>query len=222
MGDVEKQEILIGVIKGGISAIPIAGGLLNEAIFEIRGRIKQKRFNDFVETLTQRIQRLEEGLIDEDLVKSEEFGDIFESVLKEVTSKKMHQNIFILADITVESMKDSKILEHPLLDLFVKIIASLTSAELAVLRKLRPYNKANQSKISKGEKEIDFKLDYSGQSVLDLEKNLFRVTFDSLLSKGLVIDDTIGRWGGGQRDFIKPSHLGIELFKLLDEVDKQN
>ena len=32
---VTSKEVAIGVIKGAISAIPVAGGLINEALFDI-------------------------------------------------------------------------------------------------------------------------------------------------------------------------------------------
>lgn len=37
-------ESLIGLTKAGISMIPIAGGAINEALFEIRGGIAQRSF----------------------------------------------------------------------------------------------------------------------------------------------------------------------------------
>lgn len=219
MSDSVKKEIIVGVIKGSISAIPGIGGLLNEAIFDIRGRVKQNRFVEFVNKLSEKVQSIEASLLNEDYIKSEEFGDIFETVIKEVTNKKMHENLSILITFTVEGMKNSAFLAHPFADDFLKTIASLTPSELNVLQQLRPFNRANQAKIQNSEKEIDFQLDYSGEKVLDLDKSLFRMTFDSLISKALVIDDSVGRWGGGQRDYIKPSQYGIELFKLLDSID---
>lgn len=186
MSDSVKKEIIIGVIKGGISAIPYLGGALNEAFFDIRGRIKQNRFENFVNELSRRVQTLETSLFNETLIQSEEFGDVFETVIREVTNKKMHENLSILVDFTVEGMKSSSILEHPFIDSIIKTIASLTPSELHVLQHLRSYNIANQVKIQNGEKEIDFKLDYSKDKVLDLDKALFRMTFDSLISKALV------------------------------------
>ena len=221
MSDSLKKEIIVGVVKGGISAIPVVGGILNEALFDIRGRIKQNRFEGFVNELSVRIQKMEASTLNEDLIKSEEFGDVFETVIKEVTNKKMHENLSILVDFTIEGMKSSTFLDHPFIDSLIKTIASLTPSELHVLQKLRPYNKANQAKIQNGENQIDFKLDYTSEKVLDLDINLFRMTFDSLISKALVIDDSVGRWGGGQRDFIKPSQYGVELFKLLDNLDEK-
>ncbi|TWH58138.1 hypothetical protein DesLBE_2444 [Desulfitobacterium sp. LBE] len=49
--DNNKRELLIGVLKSGIAAIPHVGEALNEVLFEIRGRIAQKRLNDFTNSL---------------------------------------------------------------------------------------------------------------------------------------------------------------------------
>ena len=219
MDSSEKREIVIGIMKGTIGAIPVAGNLLNEVLFDIRGRIKQQRFSEFVGELSSRIEKLEKNDINDTLIRSEEFGDLLESVLHEITKKKMHQNLSILADVTIKSMGDSRILQHPMINSFLEVIASLTSSELLVIQKLRPFNSANQAKISQGAKEIEFKIDYSIPNLMGFDNKIFRATFDSLLSKAIVIDDTIGRYGGGQRDYIKPSQFGIELFKFLDEIE---
>lgn len=219
MNDVKNKEIAIGVVKGAFGAIPYAGQFLNEVVFDIRGRIKQQRFNDLVEEISVKIKKLESGEISESLIKSEEFGDLFEKIVREATNRKMHKNLKLLARISVECMKSTEFLNHPLLSVIVESVSSLTESELSILNQLIPYNKANQQKIKNAEKEIDFQLDYSKETVLGLKKNLFLASFDSLISKGLVFDDTVGRWGGGSRLFIKPSQLGIEIFNLLEKIE---
>lgn len=65
-----KKWLLFGVLKSGISAIPYAGGFLNEFLFEIRSRIAQQRLNDFTNSLVKSIKDL--GInIDENIITSE-------------------------------------------------------------------------------------------------------------------------------------------------------
>ncbi|WP_427339603.1 hypothetical protein [Caloranaerobacter sp. DY30410] len=42
------KESGISILKGLIGAIPVVGTALNEAIFECRSRVKQKRVNNFI------------------------------------------------------------------------------------------------------------------------------------------------------------------------------
>lgn len=219
MSDISKKEIGIGSLKAAIGAIPWAGTALNEAIFEVRGRIKQDRVNRLVAELAQRLTTLEHGKISEEIILSEEYGDLLEKVIKECSSRKMHENLSIIADISVEAMKNPKLLNHPMLMVFVESVSALNKPELEILKQLRPYSRANQAKQEKENKQIDFKLDYEKDEVLGLKKYIFKAAFDSLIAKGLVLDDSVGRWGGGNRDFIKPTQLCVELFKILDEIE---
>jgi len=218
MNDETKNEVITGTLKGLIGAIPFAGTAINEAMFDIRGRIKQERINNLVEEISLKVEGLGRENISEEFIKSEEFGDMFEKVVRESTSRKMHENLSIVAGISVKCMQQAELLSHPFLEQTITSIASLNESELAILKHLRNYNEANQKKVSAGEKEIDFKLDYSQNTVLGLDINIFRACFDSLISKGLMMDDSVGRYGGGQRDYIKPSFLGVEIYKIIDEL----
>jgi hypothetical protein len=72
----ESKEVLVGIFKSGLAAIPYAGGFLNEICFDIRGRIAQKRVNDFANSFIEYIKGL--GLnIDENVISSEMFNDIY-------------------------------------------------------------------------------------------------------------------------------------------------
>jgi hypothetical protein len=72
-----------------------------------------------------RIQKIEDSQLNGEFIKSEEFGDLFETLLKEVTKRKMHSNMSILADFTAEMMIDYDLLSDPFAENFLKTIASL-------------------------------------------------------------------------------------------------
>lgn len=218
MSESLKQEVVVGVIKGSVGAIPVVGSLLNEVLFDIRGRVKQDRFNQLVKEIEERLSKIEKSKVSERLIKSEEFGDIFEKIIKESTNKKLEENLKILAGIAVECMTEIEVLEHPLLFQIIDAVASLNLSELQILKHLIPYNKRNQEYIVEGKKEIDFQLDLAQKQILGLEKDIFLASFDSLISKGLVYDDSVGRWNTQPRNFIKPSQLGIELFKIIEKI----
>lgn len=222
MSDETKNEVITGTLKGLIGAIPFAGTAINEAMFDIRGRIKQERINNLVNEISKKVEELDKNNISEEFIKSEEFGDMFEKIVKESTSRKMHQNLTVIAGISVKCMQNAELLNHPFLEQIITSIASLNESELTILKHLRNYNEANQRKILAGDTEIDFKLDYSQETVIGLDKNIFRACFDSLVSKGLMMDDSVGRYGGGQREYIKPSFLCIEIYKLIDELLKED
>lgn len=71
------------VIKSIFGAIPCVGTALDEVLFECRSRVKQNRINNFVLQLCQYIKEHNET-INLEYVKSEQFGDILESIFREV------------------------------------------------------------------------------------------------------------------------------------------
>ena len=69
------------VIRGLVGAIPDVGTALNEAIFDLRARLKQERLEKFVEELASILQTLKSDKIDVAYIQSAEFVDFLEDVL---------------------------------------------------------------------------------------------------------------------------------------------
>lgn len=81
----KKKEVLTSITKSILGAIPYAGTGFNEAFFEYRNRIKQERANSFVKELFNYMDSISQNELFIDQVKQEEFGDIFESIIKRVS-----------------------------------------------------------------------------------------------------------------------------------------
>ena len=69
------------VIRGLVGAIPCVGTALNEAIFDLRARLKQERLEKFVEKLAGVLKTLDTAKVDTAYIQSEEFVDFLEDVL---------------------------------------------------------------------------------------------------------------------------------------------
>ncbi|MGE6666713.1 hypothetical protein [Paenibacillus xylanexedens] len=92
------KQVLIGVAKGSISALPCFGGALNEALFEVRGRIAQNRINNFVESFLVNLNDL--GItLNEEVIRSEDFNDIYAAIIKRVVDTKNEHKLGIFKDI---------------------------------------------------------------------------------------------------------------------------
>ena len=73
------------IINGVTSNLPVVGPIITE-IFDYRGKIKQERLNQFTELLENYFSN-HKGINLENF-RREEFGDLFEEVLKRVTLTK--------------------------------------------------------------------------------------------------------------------------------------
>jgi len=85
MGKVNKsaRQVAGTVMKAVVEAVPYVGGSLN-VFLEHRSKLKQQRINDFVTSFWDYLQNIGESEIVLDYVKSDEFSDMFEGVVRRV------------------------------------------------------------------------------------------------------------------------------------------
>lgn len=93
----QVTEAAISMAKSAFSAIPFAGGALNEIVFDYRSRLKQNRLNSFVELLSAFFTVHPD--IDPEQLKTEEFSDLFESVIRRVLQTKSKEKHLRFRDI---------------------------------------------------------------------------------------------------------------------------
>lgn len=125
------KEVLIGITKAGFSALPYAGGALNEALFEVRGRIAQKRINDFVESLLAHINNLGFTL-DEDTIISEEFNDIYAAIIKRVVDTRNEHKLKIFRDILISGSTTTY--QSDFNETFLDLVTRLDFIEIEILK----------------------------------------------------------------------------------------
>ncbi|WP_067051475.1 hypothetical protein [Methanofollis ethanolicus] len=90
-----------------LSAIPIVGAALDEIAFEGRGRMYQNRLNKFIELLKEYMSSVREEEIDFTYLKSDEFGDIFEAIIRKVLLTGSEEKINRFKMILVQDMKNT-------------------------------------------------------------------------------------------------------------------
>lgn len=125
------EEILVGLAKAGLTDIPFVGGLFNELCFDIRGRIAQNRVNDFTNSFLSYIREL--GInIDESVISSEEFNDIYISILKRVIDTKCEYKLNIFKEI----LKSNVLVpyESDFKETFLDLVNKLDYMEIEILK----------------------------------------------------------------------------------------
>ncbi|WP_281239948.1 hypothetical protein [Flavobacterium praedii] len=141
----EKKEISVSVLKSIFGAIPYGGALLDELFFEYNGRLKQNRLNKFIEILAENFTENTE--IDLNNIKTEDFSDLFESILRRVVQTKSELKLLRFKDILIaELKKPSESIE--LIDHYLDLISNLTEEEITILYNHRFFT-------TKYEEEID-------------------------------------------------------------------
>jgi hypothetical protein len=126
----EKKEITVSVLKSIFGVIPYGGAALDELLFEYNGRLKQNRLNRFVEILAENFTK--NAVINIENIKTEDFNDLFESVLRRVVQTKSELKLLRFKDILIKELNcPSENVE--LIDHYLDLISNLTEEEIKIL-----------------------------------------------------------------------------------------
>ncbi|ATP55557.1 hypothetical protein CPT03_03300 [Pedobacter ginsengisoli] len=148
---IDKKEAGISALKMLFSTIPYAGQLLNEIIFDYRGRIKQNRLNNFTELLSDFFNIHPD--IDLENLKSEDFSDVFELVIikvantKSLAKQKRFRDILTHHILYPRSSTDNA-------EIYLQLVAELNETAINILSQYQRFSIESQ-KISQQLQELD-------------------------------------------------------------------
>ena len=80
-----KKDYTETILKSIFGLVPHVGSLLNELFFERRSRLKQNRINHFVEEFAEFAKKVNAKEYDLEYIQSNDFSDIFESILRSIS-----------------------------------------------------------------------------------------------------------------------------------------
>ena len=212
MGEDSKIQLKQAAISGKnviFSNIPFFGTILDEILFGYRSRVKQERLNRFVEELEKYFRLIHSGDIDREHLESEEFGDIFESILRRVVNtaseEKMHRfKKILLNEMTRTYTSDFK-------ETFLDIVSRINEDQILILNRFREV-KDCESEGNSDQRVVDgegakVSLKYKG-NFLEVDEAEYLFYVQDLVSKSLLCDKYVGVYGGA-----KPyTNLGITPF----------
>lgn len=228
------REVNVGLLRGLIGSIPVVGGYLNEAVFDIRARLKQKRFESLVEYLHLQVQALDEKAIDVAFMESEEFLDIFEKVVEKSTKTKHAQKRELYANIISGSLKAGRLEDYDKEIMYIDILDALTLHELLVLKYLSPkkstgkghsflFEEASREARDKRREhrerhQFEFEavyLDYYKEQLFELVPADTRIAVEGLIAKSLAMDDSASRIDTQPRTYICITPLGNKFVNYI-------
>lgn len=150
-----EKEIGVSIRKLLLSSVPGIGQFIDEIFFELRSRIKQERLNNFVELLSESLTN--NGIVDVENLKSEDFGDLLESVLKRVVQTKSKEKHKRFRDVLLNYIKGTGgEIEHS--EILLDLISSTTEIEIKILYQHKLYDNVfdRNTKIVEEAKRIIF------------------------------------------------------------------
>jgi hypothetical protein len=200
------------------SSIPICGTILDEVLFEYRSRVKQERLNRFVEELEKYFRSIHSGDIDREHLESEEFGDIFESILRRVVNtaseEKMHRfKKILLNEMTRTYTSDFK-------ETFLDIVSRINEDQILILNHFREV-KDCESEGNSDQRVVDgegakVSLKYKG-NFLEVDEAEYLFYVQDLVSKSLLCDKYVGVYGGAKPyTNLRITPFGEEFLKFIE------
>jgi hypothetical protein len=131
MASLDAKEIGISAAKALIGLVPFGGNAISEVLFEYRSRVKQNRLNRFTELLGESFE--ENADFDLESLKTEEFIDVFESVLRKVSQTRSKEKLLRFRDILLRQMRSPKT-EIDNADFFLDLIGELDETAIHILK----------------------------------------------------------------------------------------
>lgn len=191
------------VVRSLLGAVPCVGTLLNEAIFDLSARLKQERLEKFVAELAGILQTLESDKIDTAYIKSEEFVDFLEDVLIRAAKIRAEEKRRKLAAVLAGRLQHAK--STPFDDHFLDLVLSLTEIQVRILNEhLRATDESNE---------------HRQPSYYGLSDSKYRFFVQDLISKALIYDDVMTRFGDSQ--LLKLTELGRAFIQFLKKNTAQ-
>lgn len=193
-----KKEILISLIKSGLSAIPYAGGVLNEILFDGRSRLEQGRLNKFIEHLKDLFETDGER-IDFEKMKSDDFSDLLIGVMDKArrtgSQDKLIRYKNIIANYLLYEITD---LDNYMV--FLNLVETTSEVELRVLVGISDHVDKYYSQAAnryfqddRVKREAWYNMTrFLKASHYDLNEETFMFCKQSLSAKALLIEKGIG------------------------------
>ncbi|MFP3599341.1 hypothetical protein [Chryseobacterium sp. SIMBA_029] len=224
-----------------IQSIPYIGTPLNEILFEHRGRIKQERLNKFVQNLKDYLETVSESSINESYINSEEFGDIFESIIEKVGRTQNEEKLKRFRQILIKQISVPEKREY--IESFLDVVSKITDKQFEILIKQSEYAKQYielsekideiiQFQINKGgfaehihsyeKKEFENKREnlfknFQCPENYNLEKKEYLFLIQDLISKSLLYDAGMGGIEVKPFDIVLITDYGFSFVKYVSE-----
>ena len=206
---IQLKQAAISAKNVIFSNIPFFGTILDEVLFEYRSRVKQERLNRFVEEFERYVRSMRSCEVDQKYLKSEEFGDIFESILRRVVHTASEEKMHRFKKILLNEMAHTYTSDFK--ETFLDIVSRINEDQILILNHFREVQD-RESEGNSDQRVVDgegakVSLKYKG-NFLEVDEAEYLFYVQDLVSKSLLCDKYVGVYGGA-----KPyTNLGITPF----------
>lgn len=211
------EEMQDGLISGGISTIPWIGPVMNELFIQVPNRIQQKRINETVQILQEKIRSIENNELIEKYIQSDDFYDFNVNFWKSSMKIRDEKIRVSLANIFIDSILTQENYELSVNRLFLSFLADLSPIQIILVS----FINSNEDILEKIETYDNFFARYNEYDKrIVIDQSEFKFYCLDLENKGLITAN------GGLRDFgvedsILYDHTYVEPSIKMTELGKR-
>lgn len=213
-GERVARQGAIGMLRSALGAVPFVGTLLNEALFDVRSRIKQERLEEFITKLAEELDRLGQSAVDAEYLSTDEFSDRLEDILVRVSRQRHEERRQRLRQVLLRALGGERAVDFE--PMFLSVVDETTEDELGVLTRFIKYGREARKRAA-DEPPLEIgAISYDVDQIDGFAPSEFRLLVQSLVRRGLLFDDSHGRWTTPPWTFVKPTDLGLEFADWLE------
>lgn len=204
-------EIGVSIIKGALGAVPVVGQALLEVLFDCRSRIKQERINNYFQDIANELRSQSDLKIDLEYLKTEEFSDLVEDILLRVACNRSQAKREHLKRVLLKAMQGHR--APDMAKTYLNILDEITDEELVLLAQFYKAHRGQPSLFNGPARLGHFQK--SDFDELGYEYEHFLLMVQSLVYKGLLNDETMGRYDSDSQKTIRITVLGVSFYEYL-------
>ncbi len=203
--------------QAALSRTPV--GTVTDTFFGYRTGVKMERLNRFVEEFEKYVRSMGSCEVDQKYLKSEEFGDIFESILRRVVNTASEEKVHRFKKILLNEA--TRPYESDFKETFLDIAFRINEDQIQILKHFWNVKDGCESEDNSEQKVVDGEgaeasLKYKANLLgFDESKYLFYV--QDLISKSLLFDEYVGVFGGAKPyTNLRITPFGEEFLKFIE------
>lgn len=130
MRDEDLKQGAITTFKALVEAIPVIGGSLN-IFLDHRSKLRQERVNKFIDILSDYFEKESSFSIDPNYLTTDEFGDVFESVLRRIVTTSSQTKLHRFKNILINEIISDIKTDH--IETFLDLTNSLNDKQIEIM-----------------------------------------------------------------------------------------
>jgi hypothetical protein len=219
-----RDDALESLAKSAFGLVPFVGAALNEAVFDFRSRVKQRRLEGFVADLAKEVGRIGDSAIDRKYIETEEFSDLLEAVLVRATRTRSDERRARLRDVLVSQLCDPRPSDYE--ERFLDILLSLDETSILILENHRKHGgietredyerRVLGAKTPSAQKDGIYPLaPFRTAPHYGIDQDRYEFLVQDLVSHALLADHGMGRMGMSSFELLKVTVLGMEFLRFV-------